>query len=88
MFAESKSKPYTAQDLRFTTKGHNLYVLEMERPDDHVLITSILPDMAVKSVHLLGHDQPLDFSPSAQGLRLTFPKSAANQLAYVYRIEI
>ncbi|ESQ92646.1 hypothetical protein ABENE_07450 [Asticcacaulis benevestitus DSM 16100 = ATCC BAA-896] len=86
-FAESKSRPYTAQDFRFTVKDDVLYAIEMTRPAGEVTITSIRSDYPVKSVRLLGTDAAVAFRQTAEGLTLTFPVNAPEQLAYVYRIE-
>ncbi len=87
-FAESKTRPYTAQDFRFTTKNGALYAIEMAWPETgSVTITSVRGDYPVKKVTLLGSDVPVAFRQDAAGLTLTPPAGAARQLAYVYRIE-
>lgn len=87
-FAESKAKPYTAQDIRFTTKDGVLYAIAMAWPDDgSVTVTSIGRDYPVKAVTLLGAGQPVAFAQTASGLKLTPPADAPRQPAYVYRIE-
>ena len=86
-FAESKSQPYTSQDFRFTVKDNVLYAIEMTRPAGEVTITSIRSDYPVKSVRLLGTDAAIAFRQTTEGLSLTLPANAPEQLAYVYRIE-
>ena len=87
-FSETKTKPYTAQDFRFTLKDGVLHAIEMAWPDEgQVTIASIRKDYPVKAVRLLGFDQPIAFRQSDQGLTLTLPASAPRQPAYVYRIE-
>ncbi len=87
-FSETKTKPYTAQDFRFTVKDGVLHAIEMAWPDEgHVTIASIRKDYPVKAVRLLGFDQPIAFRQSDQGLTLTLPEGAPRQPAYVYRIE-
>ncbi|HZX27088.1 MAG TPA: alpha-L-fucosidase [Telluria sp.] len=78
-FNEGKNKPFTAQDVRFTTKGKAIYAFVMGWPEDgKVLIKamgSASPHMkqGVARVDLVGRDQPLSFSHSAEGLRVTLP---------------
>jgi len=88
-FAESKAKPYTARDFRFTTKSGMLYAIQLAEPENgRALITSIRPDRAVKRVSLLGTDGSLTFQQTDSGLALTLPTSRTGQPASVYRIEI
>ncbi len=88
-FAESKAKPYTSRDFRFTTRDGLLYAIQMAWPDDgKATITAIRPDRPVRRVSLLGTDAPLPFEQTGEGLRLTLPVGAPRQAAYAYRIEI
>ena len=88
-FAESKAKPYTPRDFRFTTKPGLLYAIQLGRPDNSKLaIASIRRDTAVRRVSLLGSDAPVRFQQSDAGLMLTLPAGIAPQPANVYRLEI
>jgi len=88
-FAESKAKPYTARDFRFTTRGGTLYAIQLAEPEGgRALITAIRPDRPVKRVSLLGHGAALTFQQTEAGLALSLPDSHARQPASVYRIEI
>jgi len=87
-FSESRAKPYTAQDFRFTVKDGHLYALQMAWPESgSATITSIRKEQSVKAIHLLGHDAPVAFHQDDQGLTFVPPVGAPRQLAYVYRIE-
>jgi alpha-L-fucosidase len=88
-FSESKGKPYTARDFRFTTKGGALYAIQMAEPDGaKAVIVSLKPERKVKSVHLLGIEAPLGFEQTGAGLAITPPERAPRQPASVYRIDI
>jgi alpha-L-fucosidase len=88
-FSESKAKPYTARDFRFTTANGRLYAIQMAEPGNgKAVITSLPADRPVKAVTLLGRDAPLSFSQNADGLTITLPSDAPHHLANVYRIEI
>ena len=86
---DTKTKPYTAEDFRFTTKGGRLYAIELGWPrSGQALIRSIGPATKVKSVTLLATGQPVAFQPRADGLHLDLPARPAGVHAYAYRIEL
>jgi len=88
-FSESKAKPYTTRDFRFTTKAGALYAIQMAEPDGaKVVIASLKPERKVKSVRLLGVEAPLVFEQSSAGLAITPPERVPRQPASVYRIDI
>ncbi|MDZ5645755.1 alpha-L-fucosidase [Nitrospirillum sp. BR 11828] len=95
-FQETKTKPYTAQDFRFTTKGGTLYAIELGWPaEGEVVIHSLKAEDAVKAVTLLGAQggTPVNVRQEADGLHLTLPKrpdegGEGAVAAYVYRIEM
>jgi alpha-L-fucosidase len=74
---EGDAKPFTAQDLRFTTKNGVLYAIFMEWPERETAIASLgtrsIPDAAIERVELLG-GPPLQFRRDAEALRLTLPR--------------
>ncbi len=84
---DTKTKPYTAEDFRFTTKGAQLYAIELGWPaDGHALIRSITPALKVRSVTLLATGKPVRFTQDAQGLHLDLPAQPSGVHAYAYRI--
>jgi alpha-L-fucosidase len=86
---DTKTKPYTAEDFRFTTKDGRLYAIEMAWPTtSHALIHSITPSMNVTSVTLLATGKPVTFDQQADGLHLDLPTQPAGVRTYVYRIEM
>ncbi|MDG3442790.1 alpha-L-fucosidase [Nitrospirillum amazonense] len=90
-FQETKTKPYTAQDFRFTTKGGALYAIELGWPaEGEAVIHSLKAEDKVKAVTLLGTGGgTLTFRQDADGLHLTLPQRPASAIAaYVYRIEM
>jgi alpha-L-fucosidase len=87
-FHEGKTKPYTAEDFRFTTAGGYLYAIELGWPEgEEVLIHSIDSGVRVKGVRLLGGTQGVSFRQDAQGLHLRVPARRLGAYAWVYRIE-
>jgi alpha-L-fucosidase len=88
-FSETKAKPYTPRDFRFTTAKGHLYAIQMAEPENgKAVIASLGKDRPVKSVTLLGRDASLSFSQNADGLTIKLPTDAPHQLANVYRLEI
>jgi alpha-L-fucosidase len=89
-FHDSETKPYTAEDFRFTTKGDALYAIELAWPkDDEAVIHSLASGVGtreVDSVELLGTSQPLTFQQQPDGLHIHVPAEPNGQYAYAYRI--
>jgi len=90
-YGEDKDRPYTAQDIRFTTKGQALYAILLGWPEKESLITS-LPEGKplwlgkIRQVRMLGVDQPLRWTQDGQGLRVEMPQSRPGEHAYVLKI--
>jgi alpha-L-fucosidase len=89
-FHDTDSKPYTAEDYRFTTKAGALYVIELGWPKNgeaviHAL-TSGVGTREVASVTLLGSTTPLTFREQPDGLHITVPAEPIGQYAYAYRV--
>jgi alpha-L-fucosidase len=80
-----RSKPYTAEDVRFTTKGDAVYAVLMDWPPERtVLVKSLasgttekpaLLGKEIASVSLLGSAEKLEWSRDAAGLHATLPAS-------------
>ncbi|HUA81565.1 MAG TPA: alpha-L-fucosidase [Dyella sp.] len=88
-FQDTKTKPYTAEDFRFTTKPGVLYAIEMGwPPGGRVVIHSIKPSDHVRAVTLLADGQRIVWQLQSDGLHLALPAKPAGDYAYVYRIEL
>jgi alpha-L-fucosidase len=94
-FHDSETKPYTAEDFRFTTKGDTLYAIELAWPKDGEAIVHALASgvgiRAIASVELLGETngnsgQHLTFTQQADGLHIHVPSQPVGEYAYAYRI--
>jgi alpha-L-fucosidase len=85
---DTKTKPYTPEDFRFTTHDGHLYAIEMEWPaNNQALIHSITPSTTVRKVTLLATGKPIAFHQKADGLHLELPTRPSGPHAYVYRID-
>jgi len=106
-FNEGKGKPFTAADVRFTTKGDTLYAIVLGTPQPVVPVTSqpVAPgtprqDLQVKSlgtaakllgkpigsITLLGGDEKVVWTQTADALTIKAPAKSPNDIALVYKI--
>lgn len=78
-FNEGKGKPFTSEDVRFTTKGETLYATALGWPDNGKLIIKSLGKrsenypMEISSVEWVANKQPLNFERTEDGLIVNFP---------------
>ena len=87
-FQETKTRPYTAEDFRFTTRAGYLYAIELGWPEGgEALIRSITPQTTVQQVRLLATGEVIPFSQNAEGLHLMLPKTPPGAYAWVFRIK-
>ena len=92
-FSEGGEERLTAEDMRFTTKGHTLYATALGWPEDGgkfvvKTLAAGAPGIVgtVQSVHLLGHGS-LPFTRMAHGLEVTLPAAKPCDHAYALKIE-
>lgn len=92
-FNEGKTKPFTAEDFRFTPKGDTLYAIVMAAPQGPVRIKSLvtaarLLSAPIASVELLGGTTPVRWSQSAEALEIEPPAALPSSIAVVFRIAV
>jgi alpha-L-fucosidase len=78
---------YTAEDIRFTTKGRNLYAIALGWPESGKLTVRSLAGANVHAVRLLAIHEPLKWSRGAEGLVIQMPAQKAGDHAFCLRIE-
>jgi alpha-L-fucosidase len=88
-----RSKPYTPEDIRFTTKAGALYAFLLEWPAGKPAVIKSLatnsPQLKagkVTSVALLGYSGPLVWSQSEAGLSVQLPLNAPSENVTTLRI--
>jgi alpha-L-fucosidase len=93
-FTDTKRAAFTAEDIRFTTRGRNtLYAIALGHPRGEMLIRSLgsalkIDPRPIAEVRLVGAEQPLKWSREPQGLRVQLPAAlpgaygAAVKIAY------
>jgi alpha-L-fucosidase len=83
---------YTAEDVRFTTKGDTLYAMFMQWPGTEGVIKSLAkgsadtPAGTISKVEMLGSAAPLEFGQDETGLKVKMP--AAKPCDFVYTVKI
>ncbi|HEY3280673.1 MAG TPA: alpha-L-fucosidase [Armatimonadota bacterium] len=87
---ETKTGDFTAQDLRFTTKGDTLFALCLATPSRVVIKTlgtaSGVEPRRVASVKLLGSRKRLEWKQEADGLVIQCPTDLPSEHALAFRI--
>ena len=91
-FNEGKGKPFTAADVRFTTKGKALYAIVLGTPQQDLQIKSLgtaakLLDKPIGNITLLGSEEKVTWSQTADALTIKAPQKSPNGIAIVYKIE-
>ncbi len=89
MFGEGAARPYTAQDIRFTTGKGCLYALVLAPLRQDSLSIRALGTQApgrIERVELLGVPQPLAWRRDAEGLNISLPAQRPDGAASAFRI--
>ena len=85
-FKDTASKPFTGEDLRFTTKGTTLYAIALAWPENGRLVVKSMADVPVAGVELLGSKEKLVWKRDSAGLSIGLPAQRPNDYAFVFRI--
>ena len=87
-FTDQK-KPFTAQDVRFTTKGDVLYAIALGLPSGNTLIKALGTQAAngvITSIELLGSQEKIAWTQQAAELQIRPSKGYPSEHAVVYKI--
>lgn len=88
-FTDNTAVEYTAQDMRFTTKGNDFFVIPLNW-GDNILVKSLnkdaVNDAEILNVSLLGSDEKVAWELTDDGLNLKFPKQKPCEFAYSFKI--
>ena len=91
-FNEGKGKPFTAEDVRYTTKGDTLYAIVLGPPDGPVTFRSLstggLLGRAIWDVTLLGRKEPLAWRQDDTGVVIEPTPSWPAEEALVFAFEL
>jgi alpha-L-fucosidase len=91
-FSDTKRKPFTAEDIRFTTKGETLYATVLDWPASGRVTIRALAEKSphwpgvIRSVELLGTKAVPKWTRDAAGLHVDLPAEHPSANALVLRI--
>jgi alpha-L-fucosidase len=87
-FADQK-KPFTAADIRFTTKGKILYAIALAAPNNNTVIKALALKAnhgMVASIELLGSNEKISWQQLGDGLQIKPSIAYPSENAVVYKI--
>ncbi len=91
-FHDTDTKPYTAEDFRFTAKGSTVYAIGMACPTDGKATIYSLgwahegSTLPIAKVELLGSPGKVTWTQAANALEVTLPAGAACKYAYALKL--
>ncbi|MDZ8119917.1 alpha-L-fucosidase [Pontiella agarivorans] len=88
---ETKMNAYTQTDFRFTKKDQTLYAFCLATPKTDLLIKSLATGArskphTVKTVELLGSDEPLEWEQTGNGLKISKPEFIPTDYSLCFRL--
>ncbi len=83
-FNERNRKDLTAEEIRFTSKGQNVYAFVMGWPAGETVVKSM--DAKVHKVELLGHKGKVKWSQNSAGLKVAMPAEKPSEFAVTLKI--
>jgi alpha-L-fucosidase len=92
-FREQEYAPFTAQDIRFTTRSNALYAISLGWPKETLLIQSLasdneIPAARIAAIHMLGHEPALEWEQTEKGLRIQVPEEKPSEHAVTFRVTL
>ena len=91
-FHDTDTKPYTAEDFRFTAKGSTVFAIGMACPKDGKATIHSLgwahegKLIPIASVELLGSAEKVTWTQAADALEITLPAGAECKYAYALKL--
>ncbi|MEJ0103697.1 MAG: alpha-L-fucosidase [Bacteroidota bacterium] len=87
-FSDQK-KPFTAKDIRFTTKGETLYAIAMGQPSSNTLINALgqkAGNGIIATIDMVGSAEKVSWTQGAEALVIKPSKNYPSENAVVYKI--
>jgi alpha-L-fucosidase len=82
---------YSAEDVRYTTKGNTIYATILGWPEgkDEILFTAFKDqNLSVEDITLMGSVDKINWALETSGLRVDLPEKIVDKMAIVYKIEV
>jgi alpha-L-fucosidase len=78
------------QDIRFTTKGDDLYVIARSWRQNEVMVKSLISnDYRITSIQLLGYKGTIKWKQTVMETKIELPKQAVNEIpVYVFKVKL
>ncbi len=92
-FNEGKGKPVTAEDVRFTTRGDVLYMIQLGVPTQELRVRSLgnaarQLNRPIAAIALVGSTEKIEWKITDEALTLAAPHAAPSPEALVYKITL
>ena len=91
-FTEDKDKPYTGQDVRYTTKDNALYAIFLGKPDRTITLKSVnpkaLPAGRIHKIQVIGSGEEVNWRAEGDGIQLEIPASAIERVHLCCAVKI
>ena len=92
-FNEGKGRPFTAQDIRFTTKGKTIYAIVLGWPTNGVSVHSFgkshqLLNEPIQNIKLLGSPEKIEWTQAGDALMISQPKNKTSDIAIVFMVTL
>jgi alpha-L-fucosidase len=89
-FTDAEATKYTSKDIRFTSKGNDLYVIALNGDCRNIIVTSLdrntISDATLLNIKLLGSDEKISWEETSNGLKIFFPENKPDECAYSFRL--
>jgi alpha-L-fucosidase len=90
---KERTKPFSSEDIRFTTKGSSLYAICLGWPGNDAWVT--IESLSTKhqageisKITLLGYDGELKWQRDGEGLKIQMPSQKPCEHAFAFEIEL
>jgi alpha-L-fucosidase len=92
-FNEDKRTDFTAEDVRFTTRGSTLYAFVMGWPEKEIVVPALglaSPQNPgkIRKVELLGHKGGLKWKQDEAGLKVEMPEEKISDVGITLKVEL
>jgi alpha-L-fucosidase len=91
-FNEDKRGDFTAEDVRFTTKGKNLYAFVQGWPKHEAVVKALGTESdqqpgRIAQVSLLGAQGPVKWTQTAEALKVQLPEEKISTIGLALKVE-
>ncbi len=88
-FSDAKDKPFTADDIRYTTKGGDLFAISLDNPSKPLLIKTLSTSAGtISAVEMLGIKEKISWKQDKNGLEIKPSAKYPAKNAVVYKVSM